>query len=203
VAQFEGARICAPRRRAGDRHPALCCLGSEVGRDRRAVAGVVVEDEHAPGAELAGDLDLRRRLDVVGRHHADETASPGRGVALRLTGRRPRACACQPHVRRRPGGGLPRSGIGRLAGARMASANGPAPRVGPFALGGAPSGGAGCGLGVQLTAFFTSAAMLFSSAAVSRLSANEVGHMLPWSRFADSLKPNDAYLSLNFDAGVK
>jgi hypothetical protein len=58
-------------------------------------------------------------------------------------------------------------------------------------------------LSPQLTAFFTSAAIFASSAAVSSFSAKEVGHMLPSSRFAESLKPNVAYLSLNFDAGVK
>jgi hypothetical protein len=36
----------------------------------------------------------------------------------------------------------------------------------------------------QLTAFFTRAAIFFSSAAVSFVSAKEVGHMLPSSRFA-------------------
>jgi hypothetical protein len=55
----------------------------------------------------------------------------------------------------------------------------------------------------QLTAFFTSAAIFFSSAAVSSVSAKEVGHMVPSSRFASSLKPNVAYLDLNFDAAVK
>jgi hypothetical protein len=55
----------------------------------------------------------------------------------------------------------------------------------------------------QLVAFFTSAPILSSSAAVSSVSAQEVGHMLPSSRFAVALKPNVAYLSLNFDAGVK
>jgi hypothetical protein len=55
----------------------------------------------------------------------------------------------------------------------------------------------------QLTAFFTSALILASSAAVSFVSAKEVGHMLPSSRFAEALNPNVAYLSLNFDAAVK
>src|SRR5215207_9840984 len=55
----------------------------------------------------------------------------------------------------------------------------------------------------QRTAFFTSAAIFFSSAAVSSFSAKEVGHMSPSSRLAESLKPNVAYLALNFDAGVK
>src|SRR5207247_4459324 len=52
----------------------------------------------------------------------------------------------------------------------------------------------------QLTAFFTSAPILASSAAVSSFSAKEVGHMAPSSRFAWSLKPNVAYLDLNFCA---
>src|SRR5438094_1444049 len=53
------------------------------------------------------------------------------------------------------------------------------------------------------TAFFTSAAILASSAAVNPLSANAAGHMLPSSRFALSLKPNVAYLVLNFAAAWK
>jgi hypothetical protein len=57
-----------------------------------------------------------------------------------------------------------------------------------------------CDLGPQLTAFFTSAAILASSVAVNSVSAKEVGHMAPLSRFAASLKPNVAYLDLNFCA---
>jgi hypothetical protein len=52
----------------------------------------------------------------------------------------------------------------------------------------------------QLTAFFTSALILASSMAVNSFSAKEVGHMAPSSRFAVSLKPNVAYLELNFCA---
>src|SRR6266508_1179144 len=52
----------------------------------------------------------------------------------------------------------------------------------------------------QLIAFFTSATIRFSSAAVSSLSAKAVGHMLPSSRFAASWKPNVEYLVLNFCA---
>ena len=44
------------------------------------------------------------------------------------------------------------------------------------------------------------AAIFFSSAGVSSLSANEVGHMTPLSRFALSLNPSVAYLDLNFCA---
>jgi hypothetical protein len=40
--------------------------------------------------------------------------------------------------------------------------------------------------GPQLTAFFTSAAIFFSSAGVNPSSAKEVGHILPSSRFAAS-----------------
>src|SRR4051794_12707881 len=54
--------------------------------------------------------------------------------------------------------------------------------------------------GPQLTAFFTSAPIFFSSAALSPLSAKAVGHMAPSSRFALSLKPRVAYLDLNFCA---
>src|SRR5713226_1514400 len=56
------------------------------------------------------------------------------------------------------------------------------------------------GLSPQLTAFFTSAPILASSAAVNSVSAKAVGHMAPSSRFAVSLKPSVAYLVLNFCA---
>src|SRR4029434_7567439 len=52
----------------------------------------------------------------------------------------------------------------------------------------------------QLTAFFTSALILASSVAVNSFSAKPVGHRCPSSRFAASLKPNVAYLVLNFCA---
>ena len=52
----------------------------------------------------------------------------------------------------------------------------------------------------QLTAFFTSAPILASSAAVNSFSAKAVGHMAPSSRFASCMKPNVAYLVLNFCA---
>src|SRR5436190_997962 len=52
----------------------------------------------------------------------------------------------------------------------------------------------------QLTAFFTSAPILASSAAVNSFSAKATGHRAPSSRFAASLKPNVAYLVLNFCA---
>src|SRR5439155_10805561 len=52
----------------------------------------------------------------------------------------------------------------------------------------------------QLTAFFTSAAIRASSAAVNAFSAKAVGHMGPSSRFASCMKPNVAYRVLNFRA---
>src|SRR5437016_9132695 len=55
----------------------------------------------------------------------------------------------------------------------------------------------------HLIAFFTSAPILASSAAVSPFSAKAVGHIWPSSRFASSLKPRVAYLVLNFCAGWK
>src|SRR5437667_11871352 len=55
----------------------------------------------------------------------------------------------------------------------------------------------------QLTAFFTSALILASSMAVNSFSAKAVGHRAPSSRFAVSLKPNVAYLVLNFCAHWK
>ena len=57
--------------------------------------------------------------------------------------------------------------------------------------------------GDQPTAFFTSSAMRFSSAAVREASANDVGHIEPSSRFASSLKPSVAYRVLNFEAAWK
>src|SRR2546425_13229410 len=58
----------------------------------------------------------------------------------------------------------------------------------------------GGGLSPQLTAFFTSAPILASSAAVNPFSAKATGHTAPWSRFAASLKPSVEYLVLNFCA---
>src|SRR5205807_7411428 len=55
-------------------------------------------------------------------------------------------------------------------------------------------------IGPQLTAFFTSALILASAAAVNSFSAKATGHMAPSSRFAVSLKPSVAYLVLNFCA---
>ena len=52
----------------------------------------------------------------------------------------------------------------------------------------------------QLTAFFTSATILASSAAVNSVRAKAVGHMAPSSRFAESSKPKVAYRDLNFSA---
>jgi hypothetical protein len=52
----------------------------------------------------------------------------------------------------------------------------------------------------QLTAFFTSAPILASSAEVNSFSAKAVGHRAPSSRFASCMKPNVAYLVLNFCA---
>jgi hypothetical protein len=49
----------------------------------------------------------------------------------------------------------------------------------------------------QLTAVFTSASILASSAEVNSFSAKVVGHMAASSRFALSLKPNVGYLVLN------
>jgi hypothetical protein len=57
--------------------------------------------------------------------------------------------------------------------------------------------------GTQLTARFTSGPVLASLSAVSSVSAKEVGHMVPSSSFASSLKPNVAYRELNLEAAVK
>ena len=67
-----------------------------------------------------------------------------------------------------------------------------------------PPGGRVRGAAVaQPAAFFTSSPILFSSAAVNVVSAKAVGHMVPSSRFAASLKPSVAYLALNFFASWK
>ena len=50
----------------------------------------------------------------------------------------------------------------------------------------------------QLTARLTREMILASSIAVSRFRAKSVGHMLPSSRLARSLKPSVAYRVLNF-----
>src|SRR5512132_3332568 len=74
---------------------------------------------------------------------------------------------------------------------------------GPSLSGVPPRAGPSDQLSPQRTAFFTSAAIFFSSAAVNFVSAKEVGHMAPSSRFAASSKPNVAYLELNFPALLK
>src|SRR5437867_4346127 len=63
-----------------------------------------------------------------------------------------------------------------------------------------PRAGASGEISPQLTAFFTSAPILASSAAVNSFSAKATGQTVPSSRFALSLKPNVAYLALNFCA---
>src|SRR6266581_2911546 len=60
--------------------------------------------------------------------------------------------------------------------------------------------GSGRAASPQLTAFFTSAPIRASSAALNSFSAKAVGHMTPSSRFASCMKPNVAYLVLNFCA---
>lgn len=59
---------------------------------------------------------------------------------------------------------------------------------------------AGSDLSPQLTAFFTSAPILASSAALSTFNPKPVAHIPPSSRFAVSMKPSDEYLVLNFVA---
>src|ERR671918_2889843 len=63
-----------------------------------------------------------------------------------------------------------------------------------------PLGKLGLRSWAQRTAFFTSAPIFASSAAVNSFSAKDVGHMAPLSRFASSVKPNVAYLDLNLSA---
>src|SRR5689334_21706427 len=61
-------------------------------------------------------------------------------------------------------------------------------------------GGGNGEISPQRTAFFTSAPIFASSAAVNSFSAKATGQRAPSSRFALSLKPNVAYLVLNFCA---
>ena len=69
-----------------------------------------------------------------------------------------------------------------------------------------PTSGVKAGLGrlqrlvPELTAFFTSAPILASSAEVNSVKAKAVGHMESSSRFAESLNPSVAYLVLNLCA---
>jgi len=55
----------------------------------------------------------------------------------------------------------------------------------------------------QPAAFFTSATIFASSAAVSSLIANATGHIEPSSSLAESLKPKVEYRALNFCAPWK
>ena len=55
----------------------------------------------------------------------------------------------------------------------------------------------------QLTAFLMSSAMRFSSADVSSERAKAVGHIVPSSSLASSLKPSVAYRVLNLSAAWK
>jgi len=74
----------------------------------------------------------------------------------------------------------------------------PTPHLSSRAKRGSPDSGPFRGPSApQPTAFFTSATIFASSAAVSSFSANEVGHIAPSSSFASSLKPNVAYRALN------
>ena len=57
--------------------------------------------------------------------------------------------------------------------------------------------------GSQPVAFFTSAAIFASSAAVSSLIAKATGHIEPSSSLAESLKPKVEYRALNFCAPWK
>src|SRR5262249_19055045 len=78
---------------------------------------------------------------------------------------------------------------------RPAPGAGEEPRPGDTQVGRGPlAGRAADRLSCQLTAFFTSAAILASSAAVNSGRAKAVGHMAPSSRFALSPKPSVAYL---------
>src|SRR3989454_3457795 len=95
--------------------------------------------------------------------------------------------------RRRTVGGVLRSGLARpITGDDLPDRRSPGPRR--------PRAGASAEISPQLTAFITSAPILASSVAVNSFSAKATGHIAPSSRFALSLKPNVAYLVLNFCA---
>jgi hypothetical protein len=69
----------------------------------------------------------------------------------------------------------------------------------PTRLSASPSGL----LSRQVTAFFTSAAIRFSSAGVSFVRNQPLGHMVPSSRLAAMSNPNVAYRSWYFEAALK
>ena len=78
----------------------------------------------------------------------------------------------------------------------LVTQEGLAPTDNPIKLGKGASGE----ICPQRTALFMSAPIFASSAAVNSFSAKATGHIAPSSRFAGSLKPNVAYLVLNFCA---
>jgi hypothetical protein len=85
-----------------------------------------------------------------------------------------------------------------VLGWRKPCSGAPPPRPALAATRATPYLGPSGELSPQLTAFFTSAPTLASSAAVNSFSAKAIGHMTPSSRFATSLKPSIMYPSLNF-----
>jgi len=73
---------------------------------------------------------------------------------------------------------------------RMSRSTGMGP-VCPWGAPGPEPGDAGRGVS-YLMALLSSATIFFSSTSVRSVSANEVGHIAPWSRVASSLKPKVA-----------
>src|SRR5215467_5723109 len=133
--------------------------------------------------------------------------SPSPPVTLRLISEPPLTCSGPPRFMfitwAFRGVGAPACpqapiSLGRLV--RRRAADGPLRCRPPLAMPGEPGS---CRAGSQLTACSTSAAILASSAAVNSVSAKATGHRAPSSRCAVSLKPNVAYLVLNFCAGWK
>src|SRR6266581_3964208 len=101
-------------------------------------------------------------------------------------------------LRERHADRVEQSGARRRVAPSRASRSGSG-RPTPLRPGPAPSRGS-VRLSPQPTAFFTSAPIFASSAAVNSFSAKATGHRAPSSRFAASLKPNVPYLVLNFCA---
>src|SRR5262249_15489624 len=162
-------------------------------RNGQLVVGLDLLRQHPDVAVFDAERLIGAALDVVRPHplaaerlKLSEGFLQSRGRALRLSGRR---------------FGPRRFGFRRRLGCRFLC-------HGTFGHCWPPRGWRGTvavrfeseGHAPQLTAFFTSATILASSAAVNAFSAKVTGHMAPSSRFAASLKPNDEYLVLNFCA---
>ena len=128
-------------------------------------------------------LGSHKRHAVETRDAAADIQLPGNDLIVVMPALLELACRTGSGAWRQP----PANPPAPVATNRLATARQPAP--------GLPTGSL-----FQLTAFFTSAPTLASSAAVNCVRAKAVGHVPPSSRCALSLKPSVAYLVLNFCA---